>query len=90
MSRYKKNVEPYNARTKRYTYRSDEDIRAALNARGVSTDYSVVIEGVPAERCYRHYTLHGAKIEVNSHKRVFGRSGLVYHVPTGEVVYAVE
>jgi glutamine synthetase adenylyltransferase len=73
---------------KRYTYRTQADIDASLNAKGVSTHYTVLLAGVTTPQA-TNYTLEGARYEVDSHLRVNGTPGMVLCVPTGEIVYTV-
>ena len=74
---------------KRYTYTTDGDLNASLNAKGIATCYMVVIEGRPELSGSRTHTLRSATIEIHAHKRVFNRAGMVIDTRNGEIVAAI-
>ncbi len=74
---------------KRYTYSTDADINARLNALGEATCYTVVIAG--ADRTFPNtYTKKGAQMEVDVFTKVFKTVGIVVHAVTGEIVYTAD
>lgn len=74
---------------KRFTYRTDADINAHINAMGVETCFTVLIEGVVDRTFSKTYTLRAAKFEVDTWKAARGLAGLVLNAKTGEIVYTV-
>ena len=74
---------------KKYTYMTDGDLNASLNAKGIVTCYMVVIEGRPELSGSRTHTLISATLEIKLHKRVFNSAGMVIDTRTGEIVAAI-
>lgn len=74
---------------KRYTYMTDADLNASLNAKGIATCYMVIIEGRPELSGSRTHTLISATWEIKAHKRVFNRAGMVIDTRNGEIVAAI-
>jgi len=71
---------------KKYTHRTEADVNASLNSKGVATNFTVVIAGKPFAGSTNH-TLKTATVEVNTHFKVFGTPGMVINAASGEIVY---
>lgn len=74
--------------SKRYTYRTQNEVDAALNAKGIATEYTVLVPGV-IRRFSQNMTLKGAKMEARQQARVNSTSAIVLHVPTGRIIECI-
>lgn len=71
---------------KRYTYRTDQELNASLNAKGIDACYMVLIEGKPELSASQSHTLMSATMEIKQQNNVFGLCGMVIDTRNGQIV----
>lgn len=72
----------------KYTYRTQNEIDASLNSKGIATEYTILVPGI-ARTFPQNMTLKGATTEARAHAHVFNTSAIVLHVPTGGIVAVI-